>query len=82
MADVAWTRGGWPRTGVWAKSARHAGPGETVLHLLGFAAGGVPPFGHRTRLPLLIDAGILDLRERYGGIVYGGGGGTITPCCA
>ena len=49
-------------------------PAEVVLHLLGFAAGGVPPFGHRTRLPLLIDAGILDLRERYGGIVYGGGG--------
>jgi prolyl-tRNA editing enzyme YbaK/EbsC (Cys-tRNA(Pro) deacylase) len=49
-------------------------PAEVVLHLLGFAAGGVPPFGHRTRLPLLIDAGSLDLRERYGGIVYGGGG--------
>ena len=49
-------------------------PADVVLGLLGYAAGGVPPFGHRTRLPLLIDAGILDLRERYGGIVYGGGG--------
>jgi prolyl-tRNA editing enzyme YbaK/EbsC (Cys-tRNA(Pro) deacylase) len=49
-------------------------PAEVVSALLGFAAGGVPPFGHRTRLPLLIDAGILELRERYGGVVYGGGG--------
>lgn len=49
-------------------------PVEVVLALLGYAAGGVPPFGHRTRLPLLIDAGILPLRERYGGIIYGGGG--------
>ena len=49
-------------------------PAEVVLALLGFAAGGVPPFGHRTRLPLLIDAGILALAERYGGVIYGGGG--------
>jgi prolyl-tRNA editing enzyme YbaK/EbsC (Cys-tRNA(Pro) deacylase) len=49
-------------------------PAEVVLALLGFAAGGVPPFGHRTRLPLLIDAGILGLRQRYGGVIYGGGG--------
>jgi prolyl-tRNA editing enzyme YbaK/EbsC (Cys-tRNA(Pro) deacylase) len=41
---------------------------------LGYAAGGVPPFGHRTALPVLIDAGILNLRTRYGGIIYGGGG--------
>ncbi len=49
-------------------------PAAVVLAQLGFAAGGVPPFGHRTQLPLLIDAGILPLRERYGGVIYGGGG--------
>ena len=49
-------------------------PAPVVLAQLGFAAGGVPPFGHRTRLPVLIDAGVLTLRERYGGVIYGGGG--------
>jgi prolyl-tRNA editing enzyme YbaK/EbsC (Cys-tRNA(Pro) deacylase) len=49
-------------------------PAPVVLELLGYAAGGVPPFGHRTRLPLLIDAGVLGLRERFGGVIYGGGG--------
>jgi prolyl-tRNA editing enzyme YbaK/EbsC (Cys-tRNA(Pro) deacylase) len=47
---------------------------DVVLDLLGYAAGGVPPFGHRTVLPVVIDAGILELRERYGGVIYGGGG--------
>ena len=49
-------------------------PADVVLALLGFAAGGVPPFGHRTRLPVLIDANILNLRERYAGVIYAGGG--------
>ncbi|MBK8046012.1 MAG: YbaK/EbsC family protein [Anaerolineales bacterium] len=49
-------------------------PAEVVSDLLGYPAGGVPPFGHRTRLPVLVDATILALRERYAGIVYGGGG--------
>lgn len=49
-------------------------PADVVLLLLGYAAGGVPPFGHRTRLPVLIDANILHLRERYGGVIYAGGG--------
>ncbi len=49
-------------------------PADVVLDLLGYAAGGVPPFGHRTTLPVIIDAGILNLRLRYGGVVYGGGG--------
>lgn len=49
-------------------------PAEAVLALLGYAAGGVPPFGHRTRLPVFIDANILTLRHRYAGVIYAGGG--------
>ena len=49
-------------------------PADVVLDLLGYAAGGVPPFGHRTALPVIIDAGILNLRQRYDGVIYGGGG--------
>ncbi len=49
-------------------------PADVVLDLLGYAAGGVPPFGHRTSLPVIIDAGILPLRQRYGGVIYAGGG--------
>ena len=39
-------------------------PAAVVLDLLGYPAGGVPPFGHRTALPVLVDASILALRER------------------
>jgi prolyl-tRNA editing enzyme YbaK/EbsC (Cys-tRNA(Pro) deacylase) len=53
-------------------------PAAVVLDLLGYPAGGVPPFGHRTRLPVLVDAAILALRERFGGIIYGGGGDDCT----
>lgn len=49
-------------------------PADVVLDLLGYAAGGVPPFGHRTALPVIVDAGILNLRQRYDGVIYGGGG--------
>ncbi len=49
-------------------------PADVVLELLGYPAGGVPPFGHVTVLPTLLDEGILGLRERYGGVIYGGGG--------
>jgi prolyl-tRNA editing enzyme YbaK/EbsC (Cys-tRNA(Pro) deacylase) len=42
---------------------------ETVLRVTGYAAGGVPPFGHLTELPALIDWRIRDM-----GVVYGGGG--------
>jgi prolyl-tRNA editing enzyme YbaK/EbsC (Cys-tRNA(Pro) deacylase) len=49
-------------------------PADVVLDLLGYAAGGVPPFGHRTALPVVIDPGILGLRERFDGVIYGGGG--------
>lgn len=49
-------------------------PAETVADLLGYAPGGVPPFGHRTPVPVVIDMGILALRERFSGIIYAGGG--------
>jgi prolyl-tRNA editing enzyme YbaK/EbsC (Cys-tRNA(Pro) deacylase) len=49
-------------------------PATVVLDLLGYPAGGVPPFGHRTALPVLVDASILALRERFAGVIFGGGG--------
>jgi prolyl-tRNA editing enzyme YbaK/EbsC (Cys-tRNA(Pro) deacylase) len=61
------------RWGVGKKRVSLA-PADVVLEQLGYAAGGVPPFGHRTALPVVIDAGILTLRERYGGVIYCGGG--------
>ncbi len=45
-----------------------------VLDLLGYPAGGVPPFGHRTQLPVLLDAAIGDVEARFDGVIYGGGG--------
>lgn len=47
---------------------------ETVVALLGYAPGGVPPFGHRTQLPILVDQNVVDLRERYADRIFGGGG--------
>ncbi len=52
------------RWGVGKKRVSLA-PADVVLDLLGYAAGGVRPFGHRTALPVIIDAGILNLRQRY-----------------
>lgn len=49
-------------------------PAETVLALLGYPAGGVPPLGHRYPLPVLLDASVTAAAARFGGIVYGGGG--------
>lgn len=49
-------------------------PAPVVAELLGYPAGGVPPFGHRTALPVLVDAGLLGLEERHHGEIYGGGG--------
>lgn len=54
--------------GVGRKKVRLADP-QTVLELTGYPAGGVPPFGHRTPLPTLIDARVLALP-----VVYAGGG--------
>jgi prolyl-tRNA editing enzyme YbaK/EbsC (Cys-tRNA(Pro) deacylase) len=49
-------------------------PAETVVHLLGYPPGGVPPFGHRTPLPVLLDQKVVALRERYDDRIFGGGG--------
>ncbi|MCC9075474.1 hypothetical protein FKZ61_005025 [Litorilinea aerophila] len=53
-------------------------PPDVVLDVLGYPAGGVPPFGHRTALPVLLDAGVMSLPERHGELVYGGGGNDRT----
>ena len=62
--------------GVGNKKVRFA-PAETVLALLGYAAGGVPPFGHRTTVPVLVDASLLAMQARWK-VVYGGGGDDST----
>lgn len=40
---------------------------DTVLSLTGFPAGGVAPVGHATRLPVIVDAAVLDLPVAWGG---------------
>lgn len=47
---------------------------EQVLDLLGFPAGGVPPFGHRTPLPVLLDETVMALQTHNQGVIFGGGG--------
>jgi prolyl-tRNA editing enzyme YbaK/EbsC (Cys-tRNA(Pro) deacylase) len=49
-------------------------PAEVVLALLGFPAGGVPPFGHRTQLPVILDAAIIATGAEHAGVIFGGGG--------
>jgi prolyl-tRNA editing enzyme YbaK/EbsC (Cys-tRNA(Pro) deacylase) len=53
-------------------------PAATVIDLLGYPPGGVPPFGHRTNVPVLLDQNVVDLRERYHDRVFGGGGDDYT----
>ena len=59
------------------KRVKFAAP-EIVLDLLGYPAGGVPPFGHKTTLPVLLDAAIVSLADTFGGVIYGGGGDDYT----
>jgi prolyl-tRNA editing enzyme YbaK/EbsC (Cys-tRNA(Pro) deacylase) len=59
--------------GVSKKRVRLA-PAETVLRMLGYPAGGVPPFGHATTLPVILDATVLTAAAHYDGVLYGGGG--------
>lgn len=40
---------------------------DEVLAITGFAVGTVPPFGHKTALPTLIDQNVLTLTELYAG---------------
>ena len=56
--------------GVGIKRIRLASP-DVVLQLLGYPAGGVPPFGHRTAASVLLDSSITALAPGY---VYAGGG--------
>ena len=59
--------------GVGGKRVKLA-PAEVVLDLLGYPAGGVPPVGHKSRLPVLLDASVVITAERFGGVLFGGGG--------
>jgi len=56
------------RFGVGKKQVKLA-DGATVLRLTGYPAGGVPPFGHVTALPVLLDRAVLAWA-----VIYGGGG--------
>ena len=49
-------------------------PAEVVLATLGYPAGGVPPFGHLTPLPVIVDASVQALAARHAGVIFGGGG--------
>ena len=41
----------------------------TVLRVIGYPVGGVPPFGHATRVPVLLDVAVQPWE-----VIYGGGG--------
>ena len=56
--------------GVGIKRIKLAPP-DVVLQLLGYPAGGVPPFDHRTAVQVLLDSSIAALAS---GFVYAGGG--------
>jgi prolyl-tRNA editing enzyme YbaK/EbsC (Cys-tRNA(Pro) deacylase) len=49
-------------------------PAETVIDLLGYPPGGVPPLGHRTTLPIIVEQNVVNLRQRYDDRIFGGGG--------
>jgi prolyl-tRNA editing enzyme YbaK/EbsC (Cys-tRNA(Pro) deacylase) len=60
------------RLGVGRKRIKLADP-QWALEITGYAVGGMPPFGHRSKLRTLVDRAIAGL-----GVVYGGGGGNDT----
>jgi len=51
---------------------------EVVLNTLGYPAGGVPPFGHRTQVPTIVDVALLAQQGGDRATVYGGGGDDST----
>lgn len=59
--------------GVGAKRVKLA-PADVVSDLLGYPAGGVPPVGHKTHLPVILDASVVASADRFAGILFGGGG--------
>jgi Cys-tRNA(Pro) deacylase len=54
--------------GVGRKKVKFASP-ETAYALTGFVVGSMPPFGHKQKLPTLVDTAITQMD-----IIYGGGG--------
>ncbi|HEX6383339.1 MAG TPA: YbaK/EbsC family protein [Anaerolineae bacterium] len=52
--------------GVARRRVKVAG-GEQVLAATGYPAGAVPPFGHKEKLPTLIERGVLTETQLYGG---------------
>ncbi len=65
------------RFGVSRKKVEFA-HADVVLALLGYPAGGVPPFGHHTAVPVILDASVLALPGGDAAVVYGGGGDDST----
>jgi prolyl-tRNA editing enzyme YbaK/EbsC (Cys-tRNA(Pro) deacylase) len=63
--------------GVSRKKVEFA-PAAVVLALFGYPAGGVPPFGHRTSVPVILDPAVLGLPGGDAATVYGGGGDDST----
>ena len=63
--------------GVSRKRVRLASADE-VLAILGYPAGGVPPFGHRTPVPAILDAALSARQPADRATVYGGGGDDST----
>jgi prolyl-tRNA editing enzyme YbaK/EbsC (Cys-tRNA(Pro) deacylase) len=61
------------RFGVSRKKVRMASA-DVVLAVTGYPAGGVPPFGHRTPIPVFLDAALLAHQAGGDATVYGGGG--------
>lgn len=59
--------------GVGTKRVKLA-PAEVVLDLIGYPAGGVPPLGHKTQISVILDASVVAAADRFGGILFGGGG--------
>jgi Cys-tRNA(Pro) deacylase len=54
--------------GVGRKQVRMARP-EQALEITGYVVGAMPPFGHQSRLQTIMDPGVVEQRE-----VFGGGG--------
>ena len=57
-----------------SKKGVNLAPAPLVEERTGYAVGGVPPFGHASRLPVLLDAAVIAAAARFGGHLYGGGG--------
>lgn len=49
-------------------------PAPLVAQQVGYAVGGVPPVGHRTPLPVLLDTAVEEAAARHAGALWAGGG--------